>query len=177
MIQHRQDLWQVITVSGHAAEIGVAEGYFSADILAWPLKFPILYMVDRWACVPAQRGDASNPPEWHEQNYQAARERVEKHFPRPCFLRGDSVEKSRLVPDHSLAFLYIDGDHSYEGVKADLAAWAPKVVPGGVIGFHDYENPAYGVKPAVQEFCTVRGLYIHLLPEYKIEDAGAWVIV
>jgi predicted O-methyltransferase YrrM len=33
--------------------------------------------------------------------------------------------------------LFIDGDHSYEGVKADFEMYAPLVRPGGVVAFHD----------------------------------------
>lgn len=34
-------------------------------------------------------------------------------------------------------FLFIDGDHRYEGVKADYEMYGPLVRPGGLIGFHD----------------------------------------
>lgn len=37
----------------------------------------------------------------------------------------------------SLDFLFIDGDHSLEGVKADFEMYSPLVRPGGIIGFHD----------------------------------------
>lgn len=33
--------------------------------------------------------------------------------------------------------LFIDGDHTYEGVKADYELYSPLVRPGGIIGFHD----------------------------------------
>lgn len=33
--------------------------------------------------------------------------------------------------------LFIDGDHTYEGVKADYELYSPLVRPGGVVGFHD----------------------------------------
>jgi len=33
--------------------------------------------------------------------------------------------------------LFIDGDHTYEGVKADFELYAPLVRPGGIIGLHD----------------------------------------
>jgi predicted O-methyltransferase YrrM len=36
-----------------------------------------------------------------------------------------------------IRLLFIDGDHSYEASKADFEAWAPYVVPGGCICFHD----------------------------------------
>ncbi len=50
-------------------------------------------------------------------------------------------------------FLYIDADHSYEGVKADLEAWVPHVRPGGLILGDDYGSSIYpGVKRAWDEF-------------------------
>jgi len=36
-----------------------------------------------------------------------------------------------------LDFLFIDGDHSYEGVKQDYEKYAPLVREGGIIAFHD----------------------------------------
>jgi len=63
--------------------------------------------------------------------------------------------------------LFVDGDHTYEGVKADIAGWAPKIAPGGVIAFHDFNTaPAVarkhaGVKRAVLEW--EQGARWHLL--------------
>ena len=34
-------------------------------------------------------------------------------------------------------FLFIDGDHEYEGVRADFLAYYDLVRPGGLIAFHD----------------------------------------
>lgn len=46
--------------------------------------------------------------------------------------------------------LFIDGDHTYEGVKADYELYAPLVREGGIIGFHDirahYRQPYIEVK-------------------------------
>ncbi len=52
-------------------------------------------------------------------------------------------------------FLFIDGDHRYKGVKADIVGWSPKVAVGGMIAFHDYESTlphVVGVKKAVNEW-------------------------
>lgn len=68
-------------------------------------------------------------------------------------IRLPSVEAANLYEDGSLDFVFIDADHSYESVKADIAAWAPKVRPGGYLAGHDY-NPATpdgGVERAVLE--------------------------
>jgi hypothetical protein len=45
-----------------------------------------------------------------------------------------------------LDILFIDGDHSYEGVKADFLAYSSMVRPGGLIAFHDIvsDNEARG---------------------------------
>jgi predicted O-methyltransferase YrrM len=58
-------------------------------------------------------------------------------------VRGDSrapttLERVRsLLRDHPLDLLFIDGDHSYDGVQADFVNYSSLVRPGGLIGFHD----------------------------------------
>ncbi|MBU3591454.1 class I SAM-dependent methyltransferase [Polynucleobacter sp. 78F-HAINBA] len=73
-------------------------------------------------------------------------------------------EKSWLAADQfqdeSFDLVYIDGDHTYEGVVKDLAAWYPKVKKGGIICGDDIGWP--GVKKAVDEF------FIRLNKEYQI---------
>jgi hypothetical protein len=64
---------------------------------------------------------------------------------------GDSHEqKSRQAVDDlldrgrkQLDFLFIDGDHSYEGAKADFEDYKGFVRPGGLIAFHDIVDSEY----------------------------------
>lgn len=61
--------------------------------------------------------------------------------------------------------VFIDGDHSYEGCKADITAWTPHVRPGGLMMWHDY-GWHEGVTRAVDE----------LFPNRITEEATiAWV--
>jgi len=53
-----------------------------------------------------------------------------------------------------IALLWIDGDHNYEGVKADFEAWTPWVIPGGVIAFHDSLDPHLGPHKFIKEIIT-----------------------
>lgn len=48
--------------------------------------------------------------------------------------------------------LFVDGDHSYNGVKLDIQLYTPRVVPGGLIAFHDYSTYP-DVRKAVDELC------------------------
>jgi predicted O-methyltransferase YrrM len=43
----------------------------------------------------------------------------------------------RILNGHELDFLFIDGDHSYEGVREDFMMYSPLVREGGLIAFHD----------------------------------------
>jgi predicted O-methyltransferase YrrM len=63
-------------------------------------------------------------------------------------LPGDSHSRDMLARvktvfgEHALDYLFIDGDHTYEGVKKDLECYAPMVRRGGVIVLHDIvEHP------------------------------------
>ena len=64
---------------------------------------------------------------------------LSSYFPRRSLVvRNFSVEASRLIPDSSLDFIYIDGRHDLAGVSEDLASWWPKLCRGGLLGGHDW---------------------------------------
>jgi predicted O-methyltransferase YrrM len=49
-----------------------------------------------------------------------------------------ALEKVQKIFDSGLIdFIFIDGDHSYDGVKRDFQLYGKLVRPGGIIGFHD----------------------------------------
>ena len=52
-----------------------------------------------------------------------------------------SVEAAKTVPDGSLDFVFIDACHTEAAVRADIAAWAPKVKPSGYLTGHDRQRP------------------------------------
>ena len=60
---------------------------------------------------------------------------------------ADSVQAAAEFDDGSLDWVFIDADHSYAAVVADIAAWAPKLKPGGLLSGHDYGRA--GVTDAV----------------------------
>ena len=70
------------------------------------------------------------------------------HFPNLVAVREQSPEAAAQVPAVDMVFL--DGDHEYEGVLADIEAWLPKTRK--LLCGHDYHHPEYpGVARAVGE--------------------------
>lgn len=145
------------------AEVGVWKGDFSARILevVRPRK---LHLIDPWQAVGgagyegARYGGKLDEGQAEMDALHAAvlerfaRERekgvVEVH-------RLPSTEAAERLADGELDFVYIDGDHTYEAVAADLDAYVEKVKPGGLLAGDDYGVEGWwedGVTRAVDEF-------------------------
>ncbi len=90
--------------------------------------------------------------EW-KSVYNKAMANIAPYKNRVTILQTDSLSASQTIDDESLDFIFIDADHSYDGVCKDIEAWMPKVKPGGYAFFHDYENPNTftGVKQAIED--------------------------
>jgi predicted O-methyltransferase YrrM len=48
-----------------------------------------------------------------------------------------STIAAAAMPDQSCAFVFIDADHRYDAVRADIKAWIRKIRPGGILAGHD----------------------------------------
>lgn len=79
-------------------------------------------------------------------------------LPNVVVIEKQSPGAASMFGDLSLDFVYVDANHSFYGVMADLVAWYPKVKIGGYIGGHDYHQP--GVYAAVAHVLDMpRSLY------------------
>jgi cephalosporin hydroxylase len=105
-----------------------------------------------------------------------------KHFARPGqiyhALHGDSQtvamrERARsLLGGRPLDFLFIDGDHRYEGAKADFELYSPLVRAGGLIAFHDIcpdHHTLYGKETGCYAG-EVYKLWAELKPRHRTEE-------
>lgn len=172
--------WLNGVANPHGAEIGVFTGALSQRLLA--RADLSLLMVDHWTTTEsisdyAQSGDfhATLSQAQQDQFCAAAHEAVAFAGARAQILRLASADAASHVPDGSLDFVFIDADHSYEGCKADIQAWLPKLKPSGFISGHDYDHPDFpdfGVKRAVDEIFGPPELGANLT--WRVRLAETW---
>lgn len=68
------------------------------------------------------------------------------------FERRDSKLGMQSTFTGKIDVIFIDGDHTYEGCKADIEAWYPYMKEDGVMMFHDCDDTSPGVVQAFDEF-------------------------
>jgi len=146
----RKDLALLFNELGfkRGAEIGVAQGFFS-EILCSSIKNLELLCVDPW------KRYAGNPrgrvDDIQEKCFQDAKNRLASYNVK--FYREYSMDAVRSIPEYSLDFIYVDGNHCFDYVMEDLIEWGKRVRPGGIIAGDDYyEFKWAGVIEAVQAY-------------------------
>lgn len=153
-IAGRRELGLLFAALGfqRGAEIGVWRGEYSAYLCQ---TIPGLHLtcVDPWC----QYGGYEDPKNQAARLEAAYVEACTTLAPYGCDIkRMTSKKAAALVPDGSLDFCYLDGNHSKSYVLADLDAWVPKVRSGGYVAGHDYElvqrRKFLQVKAAVDEW-------------------------
>jgi len=78
-------------------------------------------------------------PKWKEPIYKLFKKKNQRLY----LLREDSHQEETLLKikeilnNKKIDFLFIDGDHGYDGVKKDFKMYSPLVKEGGIIAFHD----------------------------------------
>ncbi|TML60700.1 MAG: class I SAM-dependent methyltransferase [Actinobacteria bacterium] len=161
--QGRLFLFKMLPRGSVGAEIGVWKGDFSKLLLrrVRPTEF---HLIDPWALVTdASYSEARYSKAKQEEMdamHQSLVETLGRH-PGVAIHRESSMEAARRFDDAHFDWVYIDGDHTYEGVRGDLVAWVPKVKAGGLVMCDDYVEGQWfqgGVKRAVDEYVAEKNL-------------------
>jgi hypothetical protein len=101
------------------------------------------------------------------------------------FVIGTSPDCATSFSKNSLCFVYLDNDHSYHHVKAELPVWLNRVRQGGVLAGHDFmeytdlTEGKFGVDDAVIEFCKVNGhtLYVSGCDSNNLDNLKEFSVV
>jgi hypothetical protein len=139
------------------AEIGIQEGKMTFEVLTLLPSIETYYAIDPWLWYPEYEESVTkrNRKRWNQASqdkfFNNFKNRSIQFKKRLKVLKMLSSEAAEHIPDGSLDFCFIDGNHSYEYVKEDIQLYLPKMKVGGLLGGHDYGHPRGKVKKAVGE--------------------------
>ena len=118
-------------------EVGVWKGNFSRVQLEHGSQ--TLHLVDSWRHLPSWNKPWNIDDASFQENYVAVRELVDEFGANRVIIhRGTSQEAAPTFSDHSMDYIYIDGDHTVAGAVTDCLLWWPKLKPGGLFFGDDY---------------------------------------
>ena len=135
-LHHRDQLGHWLNAAGlygTGVEVGTLFGGYAKVIAStWRGR---LHCVDLWEKQPSEiYKDGAN--EMAESAHAEARNVL---TPMGVVLhRMSSLDAANLFKDESLDFVYLDANHALPAIRADIAAWWPKVKVGGLFCGHDF---------------------------------------
>jgi len=134
--EHWMDADEAACLLGHAArksrlaEIGVWEGGTTRRIRALMAPGATLFAIDPYA--PGRLGVSYQRLIAHGEVSRVTNGTV-------IWLRetGAAAARRAEVAAAPFDFVFVDGDHTYDGLRHDWEGWAPLIASGGVIALHD----------------------------------------
>lgn len=137
-------------------EVGVFRGELSEQLMFFGVN---VIMVDDYLEGHLQPRAYRETGDYHTKLGRFSVEKAERQARRRARMFPDlstvmkmrSATAARSLQDKSVDLVFLDADHSYQGVKDDWFEWLPKIQSGGWIGGHDYGDNRFGVKKAVDE--------------------------
>ena len=161
---------------GSVAELGVYKGKFARYINEY---FPDrkLYLFDtfegfdqRDIAKEQQQNYSSGNQNFSETSIEAVMKKMK--YPEQCIPVKGYFPESASGIEEQFVFVSLDTD-LYEPIYAGLQFFFPRLVHGGYIFVHDFNNDGYkGVKDAVVKFCSENKLAYVPLP-----DTGGSVVI
>ncbi len=179
----RESLLSHLPKHSIGVEVGVFKGEFSEVILKL-VQPSLLLLVDPW-CGRIGSGDKHGENMSYIDGDTFFKDSICRRFgsnPNVRIARATSAVLAAF-PDDYFDWCYIDGDHSYDGVRFDLNILHRKVRHGGFLLGHDYKTSRFpGVVRAVDEFCKERSTFIlhltddgcpsYMIPNNKLRKMG-----
>lgn len=166
ILKTRIDLLDIVEKEKKICEIGVFKGEFS-KLLINTLTPTELHLIDIFEGKMCSGDKDGNNIIWTNLDEEFVK--LKKHFSDNDNIylhKGFSSEILKSFDNEYFDMIYIDGDHSYNGVKKDLEISFEKVKKGGYICGHDYTTVMFpNVVKAVDEFCTDKKLVIDYITQ------------
>jgi len=154
-----------LTSGSQIAELGEWKGDFSNQLLAY-FKPSVLTLIDPW------RFEELRPHSWYggsiaksqsdmDKIYYSVTERFSSKINAGVVRVHRGSIETALIEDCDL--LYVDGDHSFDGVSSDISIAISKMQTGSLIIFDDYGVGGWwsdGVTKAVHRYVESQNLFL-----------------
>ncbi|WP_319420667.1 class I SAM-dependent methyltransferase [Pleurocapsa sp. FMAR1] len=172
----RFDLWIRLVDSYEVksmAEVGVYKGDFAYQLLKKCDSIEKYFMIDPWRHLEDWSKPANKNNNTFEKFLLETKEKTNFAANKTEILRGKTTEVIEKIPNNTLDFAYIDGDHTLKGITIDLIRLFEKVRVGGWIGGDDFSQsiwqhtPNYEptlIFPFAVYFAEAVGAKIYALP-------------
>jgi hypothetical protein len=161
IFETRNDFIKTLNNGLVICEIGVFKGEFSKFIFN-QINPKELHLIDIFEGIMCSGDKDGNNIVWVDLNNEM--ENIKNYFlnnKNVLIHKGLSYDLLKNFDDEYFDMIYIDGDHTYNGVKTDLNICLNKVKMGGLICGHDYSQMQFPeVVMAVNEFCFKNKLKI-----------------
>ena len=146
-------------------EIGVARAESSYAILEACPNVCSLIGIDPYLAYQDWNGPVDQ--EHNDKTKEIAIKNMSEFGNRFALIQTTSEDFRNTAPP-IFDFIFIDGDHSYEGAKKDMQNYCKLVRPGGIFAGHDYNLQT--VRKALEEFRAENKIRLPL----QVVDNNAW---
>jgi predicted O-methyltransferase YrrM len=120
----------------------------------------ILYAIDTWEGSSDFTVEEKGTDGWLFQEFTKNMSGLANVHP----MRMTSLEAAAALKGRQFDLIFIDAEHDYDSVKADIEAWRRLLKPGGTLCGHDYIRSYPGVLKAVGE----------LMPGFSLAADSIW---
>ncbi len=114
-----------------------------------------VYSVDRFvasgSAAPVLAAHHGHGADWDYGETFARNVRAARRAVQITPVRADTAAAGRVWDGPPIGLLFVDADHSLEGVRRDWNAWRNHIAPKGTVAFHDYSNSEYEVAEFVDD--------------------------
>lgn len=137
----RESLWSSVVdhvKAKNIVEIGVWKAEFSRFILSGCSSIEKYYMIDPWENLDDWNKPFNVGSNEFEKIYDEAMSSTTFASEKIEVLRGKTKAVIDSIPNKTLDFSYIDGDHTLRGITIDLICLLPKIKDFGIIAGDDF---------------------------------------
>jgi O-methyltransferase len=154
---------------GAVAELGVYKGKFAKYINTYFEDYPF-YLFDTYEGFDARDISTEKKAAFSSGDQDFSNTSIQKvlsimPYPKNCIVKKGYFPDTTVEIEEQFCFVSIDTD-LYEPIYKGLVYFYPRLVAGGYIMIHDFNNEGYkGAREAVEQYCSEHSIHFTPIPD------------